>query len=34
MAWAQRPSGLIKMEGRSSAFNGDYLGLIKSGGKL
>jgi hypothetical protein len=27
MAWVQRPSGLIKVEGSASAFRGSYLGL-------
>ncbi len=26
MAWMQRPSGLIKVEGCESAFRGSYLG--------
>ncbi len=25
MAWVQRPSGLIKVEGSARAFNGSYL---------
>jgi hypothetical protein len=27
MAWVQRPSGLIRMEGSASAFGGSYLRL-------